>query len=68
MGYRDLGLLAQLNERELGLEKIQQDLNRARRKYFDVSEIQLKLDRRQVELDKLKKEILDQKSSVISPN
>lgn len=68
MGYRDLGLLIRLNERERGLERIQEDINRARKKYFDVSEIQLRLDRRQAELDKMKKKILDEKASVISPN
>lgn len=60
--------LIELNNRERALENIQADIDKARRKYFDVNEIQLRLDRRQLELDQLRQSIIDSKSDVISPN
>lgn len=60
--------LIELNNRERALENIQADIDKARRKYFDVNEIQLRLDRRQAELNQLRQSIIDSKSDVISPN
>jgi hypothetical protein len=66
--YVDLVRLAYLNGREAGLDEVQENINRARRKYFDVGEIQLKLDRRQAALDQVRKEIMDDKGKILSPN
>lgn len=66
--YVDIVRLTYLNGKEGGLREIQDDIDRARKKYFDVSEIQLHLDRRQEALDKVMKGIMDEKSEVISPN
>lgn len=63
-----LDLLIDLNEAERSLEKIQEQIDKARRKYFDVSEIQLHIDRRQAALDEKKKQIANAKGYVISPN
>lgn len=68
MKQEQLFALMELNARERGLDEVQKDIDRARVKYFDVSEIQLKLDRRQEELNKLRKSIVDQKSEMLSPN
>lgn len=68
MKQEQLFALMELNARERGLDEVQKDIDRARKKYFDVSWIQLKLDRRQEELTKLRKSIIDQKSEMLSPN
>lgn len=68
MKQEQLFALMELNARERGLDEVQKDIDRARAKYFDVSAIQLKLDRRQEELNKLRKSIIDQKSEMLSPN
>lgn len=68
MNYEDLLMLSYLNGKEESLKEIQEDIDRARKKYFDVNEIQLNLDRRQEALDKVKKRVMDEKAQVISPN
>lgn len=68
MKQEQLFALMELNVREKRLDEVQKDIDRARKKYFDVSWIQLKLDRRQEELNKLRKSIIDQKSEMLSPN
>lgn len=60
--------LTYLNGREASYNEVQADIDRARRKYFDVPEIQLKLDRRQTALDKLKREVMDEKGQFFCPN
>lgn len=64
----DLLHLTYLNGKEKALDEIQEDIDRARKKYFDVPEIQLKLDRRQTALDKVKKRVIAEKGQVINPN
>lgn len=66
--YVDIIRLTYLNGKEAGLKEIQEDIDRARKKYFDVSEIQLHLDRRQTALNAVMKAVMDEKSEVISPN
>lgn len=66
--YIDIIRLTYLNGKEAGLKEIQDQIDRARAKYFDVSEIQLHLDRRQEALDKVMKGIMDEKSELLSPN
>lgn len=68
MDYKDLDFLVALNNQERSLEEIQEQIDRARKKYFDVNEIQLRLDRRQAELDKVKKRVMSSKGEVINPN
>lgn len=68
MNHIDLVRLTYLNGKEKGLEDIQEDIDRARRKYHDVSEIQLKLDRRQVALDIVKKRVAAEKAEVMRPD
>jgi ribosome maturation protein Sdo1 len=63
-----LDVLIGLNAEERSLEDIQEQIDKARRKYFDVGEIQLHLDRRQAALDEKKKRIANAKGYVISPN
>lgn len=65
--YIDLVRLTYLNGKEAGLADIQEEIDRARRKYFDVPEIQLKMDRRQVALDIVKKRVAAEKAEVLSP-
>lgn len=60
--------LSYLNGKEASYQEAQKDIDRARRKYFDVSEIQLKLDRRQEALDKLKKEVANEKANMFNLN
>lgn len=60
--------LLYLNGKEAGLKEIQEDIDRARAKYFDVSEIQLHLDRRQEALDRVMKRVMDEKGEVLNPN
>jgi hypothetical protein len=60
--------LSYLNGKEATYREIQEDIDRARKKYHDVSEIQLHLDRRQEALDKLKKEVTDEKATMFSLN
>lgn len=67
-GPEEMIRLSYLNGREASYNKIQEDIDRARRKYFDAPEIQLKLDRRQVELDKLKREVMIEKGRMFNPN
>lgn len=64
----DMRRLSYLNGKEAAYREIQDEIDRARKKYFDVSEIQLKLDRRQAALDKLKKEVMVEKERYFSPN
>jgi hypothetical protein len=66
--YVDLLHLTYLNGKEAGLDEIQEDIDKARRKYHDVQEIQLKLDRRQQALDEVRKRVIEEKGQVISPN
>lgn len=68
MNYQDLGFLSELNNEEVELEKIQAQIDLARKKYFDVGEIQLKLDRRQAELDVKKKANMNAKGFVLNQN
>lgn len=68
MQSEDLIYLTYLNGKETALKEIQEEINRARRKYFDVNEIQLHLDRRQEALDTVMKRVMDEKEKVISPN
>ena len=60
--------LSYLNGREATYQEVQEDIDRARRKYHDVPEIQLKLDRRQEALDKLKKEVANEKAQMFNYN
>jgi hypothetical protein len=60
--------LSYLNGQEATYREIQEDIDRARKKYFDVPEIQLKLDRRQADLDKLKRAVMKEKESMFNPN
>lgn len=64
----DLLRLTYLNGKEKDLEDIQEDIDRARRKYFDVPVIQLKLDRRQAVLDEVKKRVAAEKAEVMNPH
>ena len=66
--YIDLVRLSYLNGKEDSYREIQEDIDRARKKYFDVPAIQLKLDRRQTALDKLKREVREEKGGMLSPN
>lgn len=66
--YVDILRMTYLNGKEKTLDEIQVDIDRARKKYFDVSEIQLRLDRRQQALDKIRKETMDAKGELFSPN
>lgn len=68
MKLKDLQYLVYLNQHEKDLEEIQSDIDRARRKYFDVQDIQLKMDRRQKDLDRMKKRCMDEKATVLNPN
>jgi hypothetical protein len=68
MSFEDLDLLIGLNDEERSLKEIQEQINKARAKYFDVSEIQLHLDRRQAALDERMKRVMNAKGFVISPN
>lgn len=68
LGLKEMKHLTYLNGREAGYKEVQEDIDRARRKYFDVPEIQLKLDRRQAALDKLKREVMKEKERYFSPN
>jgi hypothetical protein len=68
VNFKSLELLVDLNDKELSLEQIQEQINRARRKYSDVGSIQLHLDRRQAALDEKKKQIVEAKGVVVSPN
>lgn len=65
--YENLVRLTYLNGKEAGLADIQEEIDRARRKYFDVPEIQLRMDRRQAALDVVKKRVADEKAEVLSP-
>lgn len=60
--------LANLNTEEVELNKIQDQIDRARKKYHDVGEIQLKLDRRQAELDVKKKAVMNAKGFFLNQN
>lgn len=60
--------LSYLNGKEATYREVQEDIDRARRKYFDVPEIQLKLDRRQAALNKLKREVMNEKGEMFNPN
>jgi hypothetical protein len=60
--------LSYLNGKEATYREVQEDIDRARKKYFDVPEIQLKLDRRQADLDKLKREVMNEKGEMFNPN
>lgn len=66
--YEDLLHLSYLNGKEASYNEIQEDIDRARRKYFDVPEIQLKLDRRQADLDKLMRKVMAEKGQMFNPN
>lgn len=66
--YVDLIRLSYLNGKEASLDEIQADIDRARRKYFDVPEIQLKMDRRQTALDEVRKRVVAEKGEVLNPN
>lgn len=68
LNSEDLKWLAELNAREATYDEVQQDLDALRQKYLDVPEIQLRLDRRQVDLDRMKKNLTDAKSSLLSSN
>lgn len=68
MFHEDLEILVGLNNEEVELEKIQKDIDRARAKYFDVGEIQLRLDRRQASLDERKKSVMNAKTLFVNPN
>lgn len=60
--------LLYLNGKEAGLKEIQEDIDRARKKYFDVPDVQLHLDRRQTALDEVRQRFINEKSEVLSPN
>lgn len=60
--------LSYLNGKEATYREVQEDIDRARKKYFDVPEIQLKLDRRQATLDKLKKGVANEKAQMFNLN
>lgn len=64
---KSLIFLAYLNGKEASLREIQTDIDRARKKYFDVPEIQLKMDRRQAALDVVKKRVAAEKAEVMNP-
>lgn len=66
--YVDLIRLSYLNGKEASLDEIQADIDLARRKYFDVPEIQLKMDRRQTALDEVRKRVVAEKGEVLNPN
>lgn len=66
--HNDLEYLLYLFKHEKDLEEIQADINRARRKYFDVQDIQLKMDRRQADLDRMKKRCDEEKGRFICLN
>jgi hypothetical protein len=68
LGPEQLIRLSYLNGKEATYREVQEDIDRARKKYFDVPEIQLKLDRRQADLDKLKRAVMKEKESMFNPN
>lgn len=60
--------LSYLNGKEATYREVQEDIDKARKKYFDVPAIQLKLDRRQADLDKLMKAVMVEKERYFNPN
>lgn len=68
MSLPNLEGLIHLNNHEILLNDIQNDIDRAREKYFDVGHIQLELDRRQTSLDAQKKRVMEAKSLFVNPN
>jgi hypothetical protein len=68
MNTKDLYTLSHLNAREKMLNEVQDDINRARKKYSDVSVIQLRLDRRQAALDIRMARLMQEKGKVLNPN
>jgi hypothetical protein len=65
---KDLLRLTYLNGyfkgKDEAIEETQEQIDRARRKYFDVQDIQLKLDRRQEALENYKKEVAAEKALI----